>query len=744
MSRLGFDDFLVMGVVLALFFESPDDSLWLKHGFPIPNPTFVLVGAVVIGRAAFLAIRGRFDLSKPNWRELTVIGLFAVYAVTSLAAAATAGPHPQPQGSSVLISANGLHGYVLSGQVGRTRETRNTGSPGWTLRVFPLKTKTVVVGIGQGVGPVPASPEMSYRLSALVHSSGSPQQVALVLRQRGRGAAPRTVQAVRRITVSSRGWSRADLVVSGAFGASSIQPLLFVSGSARPAPVQIADIKLVGKPSRPFYLPSDRSSPYAASAIGAQLRQEANTGSPGWTVFVTPRALTPAVVNFPAEALSAPRPAKLKVVLTATSPVRLSLGLRQWVSGLHKPAAEKTVNVELDSSGWKIVNLRMARSPHANRLSAFFVVPKSAHPGIVSIARLQITGKPPAPPLALESHLAQSIKTFVHFAYLALIALLLGRLLTPALLRRAFVTFFVLAVAAAVVGCLQAIDQNVLHTGATGALHLLSRDTGNGFIRPNSIFSEPAVLGYYMLIGIILGLWLYGISRNRWIWLAMALCLVATLLGAAAGPVGALVPLTLYLMWRAAHVWRRYWRQLAILAVAAVAVLVFLPVGHTLIDRATGTGTVADNSAAFRQKFDRASVTIWELSPLTGVGLGNDRYYNPRLVHFGSRFSAGQQTEFQSVNSYLDTLSESGVFGLLMLTVMLAGLFIPFGRVRREGAWVTEAPILLFIVAFFLISLLVFPIFWFWVGARLAHLRHLEEPVESTQRQAARPEPMTA
>ncbi len=441
--RLGFDEFLVTAVVVALFFERVDDWLWLSYGFPIPDPTFVLVGAVVIGRAAFLAIRGRFDLSKPNWRESIVIGLFAVYAVTSVAAALLGHSHPQPHGK----------------------------------------------------------------------------------------------------------------------------------------------------------------------------------------------------------------------------------------------------------------------------------------------------------PLVLVSHLGQSIKTFAHFAYLALIALILGRLLTPALLRRAVLTFFILIVAAAAVACLQALDQNALHTGATGALHLASRET-NSFIRPSSIFSEPAVLGYYMLIGVIGGIWLNAASPSRWIWLGIGLCVVATLLGAAAGPAVAFFVGFAFLLWRAWRVLLRSWRELAMVAVAAIAVLVFLPVGQTLSNRASGTATGGDHSAQYRLAQDHASVKIWHLAPLTGVGLGDDRYYNPSLVHLS--FLPNANLAYQNVNTYLGALSESGVFGLLLLSIMLLALVLPLGRVRREGAWVTEAPILLCIVAFFFLNFYAYPIFWFFVGARLAQLRQLEGLGDSTQQQAERPEPMTA
>jgi O-antigen ligase len=449
-GRLGFDEWLVMAVVLALFFQSLGQSLWAYHGFPIPNPIYVFVGAVVIGRAAFLALRGRFDLSPPSWREWTVIGLFATYAVTALIAA------------------------------------------------------------------------------VLGHS--------------------------------------------------------------------------------------------------------------------------------------------------------------------YQPKGE---------------------------------------------------------PLVLVSHLGQSIKTFAHFAYLGLMTLLLGRLLTPALLRRAFVTFFVLAVAAAVVACLQTLDQNALHTGATGALDLASRDTYQGFIRPCSVFSEPALLGYYMLIGAIVGLWLATTSRSRWIWVGIGLCVVATLLGAAAGPAVVFFVAFPYLMWRAWSLLRRSWRELAIIAAVAAVVLVFVPVGTVLSQRAAGTvngvtgRSGSDGSAKFRLAFDRASVTEWKLSPLTGVGLGNTRYYNPSLVHLSY---IPDNIQFQNVNTYLGTVSESGVFGLLMLATMMLALFLPLRSVRQEGAWVTEAPILLFIVACFFANLFSYPIFWFWVSARLAQVRHLEalELRESAQEYAGGSELRTA
>jgi len=362
--------------------------------------------------------------------------------------------------------------------------------------------------------------------------------------------------------------------------------------------------------------------------------------------------------------------------------------------------------------------------------------------GLTAVAAALAARHPP-PPLGhsqittaakrvvLEAHFGQSVKTFVYFAYFALIALVLGRILTPALMRRALATFFVLAVASSMLAVLQAIDQNALHTGASEALHLISRSRGqsgsSGFLSPVSIFSEPAFLGYFALLGLLIGLRMQGSWPTRWVWVGMGFCLVAILLAAAAGPIVALAAVALYLAWRASRVWRRFWKELTALIVVAIGVLAFLPAGKTLTTRADAIITGSDTSAKFRYAYDSASIRTWKLSPLTGVGMGNTRYYNPSLVDlsFDPNLTPSD-AQFQSVSSYLNTLAESGVFGLLLLATMLATLFWPFGRGRSDSAWLTEAAILLFIVASFFITIVSDPIFWFWVGLRLAELRGTE------------------
>jgi O-antigen ligase len=166
-------------------------------------------------------------------------------------------------------------------------------------------------------------------------------------------------------------------------------------------------------------------------------------------------------------------------------------------------------------------------------------------------------------------------------------------------------------------------------------------------------------------------------------------------------------------------------------------VVALLPAGRALTERAGSIVSGTDNSSRFRYAVDSGSIQIWKLSPLTGVGLGNTRYYMPSLadLSFDPNLTP-QDARFQSVSSYLNILGESGVFGLLMLATMFIALFWPFGKRRSEDAWFSEAAILMFIVASFFITLFAAPVFWFFVAVRLAELRRLQLEPEAEDARA--------
>jgi O-antigen ligase len=232
---------------------------------------------------------------------------------------------------------------------------------------------------------------------------------------------------------------------------------------------------------------------------------------------------------------------------------------------------------------------------------------------------------------------------------------------------------------------------------------------------------------------------LYSLRRTRWIAAGIVLCLAAILLAASAGPIVAAVPVLVYIAWRAAPTLKRMWRSLAAAAIAGVVLLVVVPAGSTLVDRASAILSGSDASASLRYSIDKASITIWELSPATGVGLGNVRFYLPDLVHLS--FAPDAVFSYQEANAYLGMLAECGIFGLAALVAVLVSLLVPISGGSRELDWITSAPILMFAVAFFFIGGLITPMFWFWVGLRLAFANHAFElaPVQTIETSSRMP-----
>jgi O-antigen ligase len=486
--------------------------------------------------------------------------------------------------------------------------------------------------------------------------------------------------------------------------------------------------------------PPTKSTPTAIRSIPARPSCP-RTGAEIFHCHFTPRERRPTVVFPRFRIQQGIRSYAFAVLLRTTSkPVLAAVGLKQSRrTETRSVETTKPFTVLRSALVSTLVTVSPAAGAHTLEPLIVLPTPRRATTLVLANPELRITRHP-----VFVRHFGQSAKTILHFAYFALIALLLGRMLTPALMRRALETFFVCAVAVSVVAALQALDQNALHSGATGALHLVSRG-GTGFIRPVSVFSEPALLGYFALLGLLIGLRMHARWGTRWVWVGMGFCLLAILLAAAAGPIVALVPVALYVAWRASRAWRRFWRQLIVLVLVGIAVLVFLPAGKTLTTRASAIISGSDNSARFRYAYDAGSIRTWRLAPLTGVGAGNTRYYMPALVDLSFDPSLSPlDAQFQSVNSYLGTLAESGVFGLLMLATMLVALFWPFGGRRREDEWLSEAAILLFIVSFFFISAFAYPIFWFWVGFRLAELRGVEPEGSRAPSSSSDLEPMLA
>jgi O-antigen ligase len=455
-----------------------------------------------------------------------------------------------------------------------------------------------------------------------------------------------------------------------------------------------------------------------------------SSGGAGGTLLVRPRPRARSQLTFNTSngipyAVVPGKPYTFSVsARAARGTPRITLFLIQRAGGRVVGAAGRVTRVS--SARWVRARVTVTTAPGLLTVSPVVAIAPSPTPSSLSLREFQLVGAS-HPVLAgpsssnttagLRVEPVQSLKTLLHLAFLVVVALVLGRMLTLPLLRSAFVSFFLFSVAVAFVAIAQALDQNLLHLGVADALRLVSRPSGS-FDRPVSVFSEPAYLGYFSLAGAAVGLWLYSLQRMRWIAAGIGVCLAAVLLAASAGPIVAAVPVLVYIAWRAAPILKRMWRSLAVAAIVVIVLLVVLPAGSTLVDRASAILSGSDASASLRYALDKASITIWQLSPATGVGLGNVRFYLPDLVHFS--FTPGAVYSYQEANAYLGMLAECGILGLAALVAVMVSLLVPISGASRGLDWITSVPILMFAVAFFFIGGLIAPMFWFWVGLRLA------------------------
>jgi O-antigen ligase/polysaccharide polymerase Wzy-like membrane protein len=377
------------------------------------------------------------------------------------------------------------------------------------------------------------------------------------------------------------------------------------------------------------------------------------------------------------------------------------------------------------------VALLAAKAAHGFRLGRIalrpFGVKDFALAGFVGLLVLLSAAAAITQPAEVTSDV-QIVKTLSHLVVLLGVALLLGRVLSRALVEYSLVVFFVCAVAAGVLAVAQALDQSLFRVGLANALDLVSREGAEGFLQPCSIFSEPANLGYFSFGGLVLGV-AFVTRRHRTLGLTgSAVCAAGLMLAAAVGPLAVAVPVTLYGL----TLWRRLRVSAAAVAVAiGVAAVIWFstPVSDTIDYRAEGISNTArqetgiqpeapskpqDASARLRTDLNRGSIDTWELAPFTGVGLGNTR------EHFSEVVVAGSSQAFNSANAYLNLLGEAGPVGVAGL---VAVLFVLWWRNRRAPPRLdelTRAFVVILALEFLIINPLIMPPLWFWAGQRLA------------------------
>jgi hypothetical protein len=310
----------------------------------------------------------------------------------------------------------------------------------------------------------------------------------------------------------------------------------------------------------------------------------------------------------------------------------------------------------------------------------------------------------------------QISKTWLHLAFLAAAAVLLGRVLGTGLVPFALVIYFVLSVAVSALAIVQALDENVLHTGASGQIGLGSRPSGD-FLRPYSTWSEPAYLGYSAVTSSLIGLWL--IRRGRVLLGAggAVISMIAVVLSGSAGPLilGPLLFLALLVTGTLAS--RRLLLGLAAAGAVSLAVLLPTSPGGYAVERVEDVIAGRDASVTFRREVNEALVDIWRRAPYTGVGLGDSRLFLPELVEIP--FMPEQVLLVPSSSVYLGLLAETGPLGVAALVAALLALLAPTRTSERELEQLTRVLIVFVGLQFLVIGAFILPPFWWWASLRM-------------------------
>jgi O-antigen ligase len=222
-----------------------------------------------------------------------------------------------------------------------------------------------------------------------------------------------------------------------------------------------------------------------------------------------------------------------------------------------------------------------------------------------------------------------------------------------------------------VVGLL--VSGHALWQYATGDLSRVGFVSATGAVeyRVASFFPHPNQLAGFLVLFVPLAVGLYRVFESR---LAKAACVLLALAAVPAAIVtysrGVLVALVALVVVLARS--RRAW---PLIAGAAVVVVLLAPAAWH--DRVADVGSLDRPEIATRLDFWDAAVSMFQASPLLGVGLNNFDVAYVGLERTGRTFlpGTGLAAPETAHNLYLNTLAEQGLVGIaaLLLLVLSAG-----------------------------------------------------------------------
>ena len=200
---------------------------------------------------------------------------------------------------------------------------------------------------------------------------------------------------------------------------------------------------------------------------------------------------------------------------------------------------------------------------------------------------------------------------------------------------------------------------------------------GRTLVRAFGLFPDPHMLAFFLGMALPLCAALIIIEKKRWIFAGLFGLIALTL--ALTFSRGGYLGITLALAFFIVFGWRRFETKARtfFVSLAFLFLAIFLIFGSPVFSRFLSSFDASEGSAQGRLIIWQQSLTLFEQSPVMGVGLGN---YSSAL-NFGESY----RNSVTAHNLYLDLLVEGGVFLLFFWLAFLAIIFKQGKALLQDG-----------------------------------------------------------
>ena len=237
-------------------------------------------------------------------------------------------------------------------------------------------------------------------------------------------------------------------------------------------------------------------------------------------------------------------------------------------------------------------------------------------------------------------------------------------------LNRAFSVMFLTITSLALIGIFESAKHWLLYNAMTSNLSILPDigryDTRSGILRASAIFSGPIILGYALIIGFGLLLYLRPLLKWHKIFFIIGIIIVCGLLATVSrGPwVGFAVFIGIYLWTGRERI--KYVLLSSILLLLGSSLLILTPAFDKFIQLLPFIGTVRTDTISYRERLFESAWIVIQRHPFFG---STNYYESPEM----ESMRQGQGI-IDIVNSYLQIALSKGFVGLALFLLIFLGL----------------------------------------------------------------------